>query len=419
MQFVIKYKKIMALGATVFIAVVLAFFPIVESYSGRLVTVDPDLILTPAWLIPNKEDPSADSKNEYISAVDTSNLKLIWSGALPLSTQSDETITNVILAANAIDAVIINKSDVFSFNDVVGVRTQEKGYQEGLMYSEGSVVYGIGGGICIMSTLLYNAVLETGLNIIERHPHSGPVSYAVPGRDAAVAYGAKDFRFQNNTNSMIVIKTKVENNELILALFGEIPLGQTVDIESKDLEVIPFETEQIEDASIPEGQEVIEQEGRPGYKVTIVRTIRQGDKVVKRETISRDSIEPQKHIVRIPLIQVSIPTNIEPLPEFPSGLMKMEPPTSILEIPKKTDAPTPKVPRSDKPVTGTIKVPDDIDNDSQKDHDVKSEPLPSVTPLPKPPLSEPVSPGSEPAADPSLDERSLSNKDLTIPEASE
>lgn len=226
--------------------------------------------------------------------------ELLWSGMAPLAARGGDTIENVRLAAEAVDFAAVHPREIFSFNDIVGRRCEERGYRPGLMYSNGELVTGIGGGICILSTLLYNGALETGLRIVERHPHSGPVSYAPPGRDAAVSFGWADMRFKNNTDNLLLIRTKAQGDELVVAFYGTKQPDRGVEIVSADYEEIPYKIFEKEDETVPEGEVVVKQKARPGFAVTTIRLIRQDGKLVSREVISRDAILPRHKIVLAP-----------------------------------------------------------------------------------------------------------------------
>lgn len=245
----------------------------------------------------------AGSSGSFMSlegAFQSDTSEVLWSDKLPLDRQSPDTVENVRLAADSINLAAVRPNETFSFNDTVGIRTEEKGYRPGLMYSSGEVVMGVGGGICIASTELYKAALESGMKIIERHPHSGPVSYADPGRDAAVSYGWADMRFKNNTGSLLLIRATVQDDELIVALYGKTKPGQTVEIASEDLAVIPYQVIEKEDVTIPEGQSTVQQKAHDGYAITTVRLIRQNGKLVSREIISHDTVPPRNKIVLVP-----------------------------------------------------------------------------------------------------------------------
>lgn len=117
---------------------------------------------------------------------------------------------NITITCKALSTKEIAPGETFSFCDTVGKSTSSKGYQEADIYVNGEKKQGLGGGNCQVSTTLYNAVLKVPeLQVVERHQHSGNVPYIQDGQDAAVAYGAYDFKFKNNTNN--VIKIMMEN----------------------------------------------------------------------------------------------------------------------------------------------------------------------------------------------------------------
>ena len=121
---------------------------------------------------------------------------------------------NVELSAEALNNVIIGNGDIFSFNSTVGPGNEENGYQEAPVAVDGELVMGIGGGVCQTSSTLFNAVDQLGVEYIEKHHHSVTVGYVPKGRDATIAYGALDFRFQNTTGAPLLLRTIVKNGAL-------------------------------------------------------------------------------------------------------------------------------------------------------------------------------------------------------------
>ena len=117
---------------------------------------------------------------------------------------------NITITCNTLSGKEIQPGETFSFCSTVGKATHEKGYEEADIYVDGKKEQGLGGGNCQVSTTLYNAVLQVqGLEVVEKHEHSGKVPYVENGKDAAVSYGAYDFKFKNNTDG--VIKIIMEN----------------------------------------------------------------------------------------------------------------------------------------------------------------------------------------------------------------
>lgn len=114
--------------------------------------------------------------------------------------------TNIMLATASLNNHVMQPGDIFSFNRVNGPRTAERGYRPAPVIVGDSVVPGIGGGVCQVSTTLYNAVLRAELEVVERYPHSRPIGYVAPGMDATIS-DYLDFKFRNNTDHMIMIKS--------------------------------------------------------------------------------------------------------------------------------------------------------------------------------------------------------------------
>lgn len=114
---------------------------------------------------------------------------------------------NIELSARALNNIIVGVGDYFSFNTMVGERTEEKGYQPAYEIVNKQLVLGIGGGICQTSSTLFNAIDQIAVRITERHHHSLDVGYVPAGRDATVSYGTLDFKFQNTSGAPYLIKT--------------------------------------------------------------------------------------------------------------------------------------------------------------------------------------------------------------------
>ena len=135
---------------------------------------------------------------------------------------TEDRLTNITLASMAIDGHMLEPGEEFSFNQVVGRRTEARGYRPGPMISSGQVVMGIGGGICQVSSSIYNAIMDSDIRITERRAHTLPVDYLPRGRDATVSWGSIDFRFVNNTEHPMRIDASVDGRTLSLQVYGTI-----------------------------------------------------------------------------------------------------------------------------------------------------------------------------------------------------
>lgn len=128
--------------------------------------------------------------------------------------------TNLVLASNKINGTVLMPEEIFSYNKVVGERTIQAGYKEAPIYVEGRVEDGLGGGICQITSTLYNAALYSNLEILERSNHQFVPSYVTASRDATVVYGAIDFKFKNNREYPIKINCSVSNGIANFKIFG-------------------------------------------------------------------------------------------------------------------------------------------------------------------------------------------------------
>lgn len=138
-----------------------------------------------------------------------------------ISTSSSSRKYNVRKALNAIAGTKLSKGEKFSFNDVVGKRTADRGYKNAKIIMDGNFVEGVGGGVCQVSTTLYNAVLLAGLKVLRAQQHSQPIGYVKSGFDAMVNYGTSDLVFENNTNGEVYILCNYTPEKISISIYGE------------------------------------------------------------------------------------------------------------------------------------------------------------------------------------------------------
>jgi len=125
---------------------------------------------------------------------------------------------NITLASNSINFIVVEPGEEFSYNNTIGPTTKQNGYELGMVFMQGKKAKGYGGGVCQVSSTLYNAAVNAGMDIVERHDHSLPVSYVPAGREAATSFGVKDFRFINTKHFPIVIKSVVDDGEITVSI---------------------------------------------------------------------------------------------------------------------------------------------------------------------------------------------------------
>ncbi|QNB45319.1 hypothetical protein BR63_02725 [Thermanaerosceptrum fracticalcis] len=205
---------------------------------------------------------------------------------------------NIRLAALALDNFFLKPGQQFSFNEIVGPRTKEAGYNEATIIQNNEFVSGVGGGVCQVSTTLYNTVLRANLKIIERSPHSLIIPYVEPGLDATVVYGYRDFKFLNNTEGCLIIKTVVYQNTITCKIYGLERPEQKVVIKSFQEKVIEPKTIYREDPTVPKGQYIVEKKGSRGWVIRVERHIYRNGQLVYSEVISRDLYPPVHRIIK-------------------------------------------------------------------------------------------------------------------------
>ena len=208
-------------------------------------------------------------------------------------------VHNIREAAKAIDDTILGPGETFSFNETVGPRSAETGYLDAPVMVDDDLVPGIGGGICQVSSTLYNAVLLANLNIVSRSNHSMAPAYIPAGRDATVAYDYIDFKFRNDGSSHVLIKFGVTNNTITSKVYGHVPSSQEISIITSVDEKIPPGIIKKEDPSLAPGDEVVEDNGAWGYVVTVYRVVEVDGIELSREFISKDRYRPRSKRVRV------------------------------------------------------------------------------------------------------------------------
>lgn len=144
-----------------------------------------------------------------------SNEEVLSEYSTIIKDNSEGRLTNINLTCNILNNTIIHNGETFSFNDIVGQPTSERGYQEASIIIDGETKTGIGGGNCQVSSTIYNAALSiSGLNIIERHEHGKEVTYVPKGQDAAVSYGSLDLKFENSLGYDIKLEVTTDNSNI-------------------------------------------------------------------------------------------------------------------------------------------------------------------------------------------------------------
>jgi vancomycin resistance protein YoaR len=194
--------------------------------------------------------------------------------------------SNVALAASRINGTVLRPGEVFSYNKTVGHRDIESGFKEAPEIVKGVLKPGVGGGVCQVSTTLFNSVLKSNLKIVDRSHHAFPVHYVHPGLDATVVDGDIDFRFQNNTDAPVYIYGAGRGGTLTFRIYGKTMQGRTVELVRGKQTSSDYGTETETDSSLPAGHREIKVPGHPRIDVTWYRVVKDNGVEVGREPIS-------------------------------------------------------------------------------------------------------------------------------------
>jgi len=206
--------------------------------------------------------------------------------------------TNVALATSKINGIVLMPGKSFSYNGTVGQRTLRAGFKEAGAYANGEVTTAVGGGICQVSSTLYNAVLRANLEVTNRTNHMFQVGYVPIGTDATVSWGAPDFQFKNNRNYPIKIVATTAGKNVYIKIFGlKEDNDYDVEILSYRTGTIPFNTTYTSDPSLGEGQTKVVQNGSNGATSVTYKILKRNGQEVSRELVSRDRYQPHNQVI--------------------------------------------------------------------------------------------------------------------------
>ncbi|MDR3271810.1 MAG: VanW family protein [Peptococcaceae bacterium] len=206
--------------------------------------------------------------------------------------------SNLKAAAASLDQKVLMPHEVCSFNQTVGPRTPETGYKDAYIIVNNEFVLGTGGGICQVSSTLYNAALLANLDIEQRAQHALAVAYVPLGRDATVNYPNLDLQFRNNTASVIYIRTYAEGGEMRVRLYGR-KSDVSVQVDNYTRSVIPFETIHRDDPDLFIGESEQIQSGANGYQVETYKTVVDAQGNSTQTFLSKDTYAPTNRIVLV------------------------------------------------------------------------------------------------------------------------
>jgi vancomycin resistance protein YoaR len=255
---------------------------------------------------------------------------------------------NIRLAAQFMDGVIINPGDIYSFNSTVGQRTRARGFGDASIFERGTVVDGLGGGICQLTSTVYMAALFADMEIVERHPHRFAVHYTGLGQDATVFWGSLDFRFRNSTSYPIQVFSRVDGSNVIVSIKGTKENDNRVEIKTNVLSSSNFTTITEINPDMAPGATSVKQVGYNAYTSETFRHVydRNGN-LLRTDTLSRDRYQRLDRIIETGPPgngTAAEPPEPEPTPYEPEPPPPTAEPTPYEPVPPPTAEPTPYEP---------------------------------------------------------------------------
>jgi vancomycin resistance protein YoaR len=215
------------------------------------------------------------------------------------STSGEGRSHNVTVAAKALNETLLMPDEIFEYGKIVDKADKEYGYKEAPVILKGKLTPGIGGGICQVSSTLYNAALLSGLEIVERRHHSLVVHYLPMGLDATFADGFINFKFRNSTGKQLLIRTVVKDKTLTVKLFGTMPDSVSYRTETVELKVNPPKTVYVANDQLALGKQETLQKGEAGYVVESYRIKLINGEVAERKKLSKDTYRAQDSLIAV------------------------------------------------------------------------------------------------------------------------
>ncbi|SDS99831.1 G5 domain-containing protein [Paenibacillaceae bacterium GAS479] len=223
--------------------------------------------------------------------------RLIATFSTDYRTSSQGRAFNVSETARTLNGWMMKPGEVFDYGEIIRITERETGYREAPVILNGQFTRGIGGGICQVSSTLYNVALRAGLEIVERRNHSLPVSYLPKGQDATFAEGSINFRFRNTSGKHLLIRTYTGNGQLTIKLFGTMPKEVRYSIVSRTVRTLQAPIQLRRSSGLAPGQQIVLNQGRTGYVVETYRIRYVNGREESRTRISRDTYKPKPSII--------------------------------------------------------------------------------------------------------------------------
>lgn len=274
-------------------------------------------------LVVVKVEPNV--KKDYLKEVDS----LLGTHTTKFNSSVSGRTTNIRIATSRTSDVLLMPGETFSYNEHTGMRTISNGYKNAPVIVQGVVQEGIGGGVCQVSTTLYNAVLYSGLELVEIKNHSIPSTYAEKGRDATVTDGGIDFVFKNSLEYPVYVRNYVSGNTVTCQIYGSSKDKKNIRISTSIDGVSVAPIKKVDDPTLLNGEEKELEAPRNGYTVSTYRTYKDSNgKIIKTEKVATSYYPKKQGIVAVGTKEeVLPPTEIPPIENPDDENSSTQPPT--------------------------------------------------------------------------------------------
>ncbi len=205
---------------------------------------------------------------------------------------------NIKLATGLLNGHIVLPGEEFSYNKTVGLRSTARGFLIAPTLKNGKHVPGVGGGVCQVSSTLYNSALLSGMKILERHNHQMAIDYVPLGRDATVNFGSKDLRFRNTTKGPVAVVTEYRPGRITIRILGTKDENQpSYKIIVTDKRAFGFEVKDTVDPTLRPGSRKVVEKGGRGWSCRSWRYVYKGEKLIRKEALGGSHYIPNTRIV--------------------------------------------------------------------------------------------------------------------------
>lgn len=249
--------------------------------------------------VEKKQKSQKSQKGQKSQNVDTESEKIL-SRFETTAESAENRNQNLKTACDRLNGAELQPGEILSFNDLAGPFTQEAGYLAGpAILDEGCLGEDVGGGVCQVSTTLYNAALRGNLGIVERHRHTFPMEYVEVGLDAMIHAPDFDLKIQNTTDTVLHIEADAHDGTVVVQFNGtKLDAGTKIQVEGIVLNTLVPEGEEIRlSTELAEGTRQVYREQRNGYETRVYRKVYNNGELVNEEILSEDTYPPLRRII--------------------------------------------------------------------------------------------------------------------------